>query len=77
LKLFAKFQTLEQPLLGEKYVAEKRKKEKKKNNNKYSGHFVSQQWPMAAHALRSDQFAHDKLMIFYIILICLCKCLWV
>ena len=49
------FITLGQPLLGEKYVAQKRKKRKKKNNTKYSGHFVPQQRPRAAHALRSDQ----------------------
>ena len=48
------FITLRQPLLREKYVAEKRKK-KKKNNTKYSGHFVPQQRPRAVHALRSDQ----------------------
>ena len=46
------FITLGQPLRGEKYVA---KKEEKKNNTKYSGHFVPQQRPRAAHALRSDQ----------------------
>ena len=40
--------TLGQPLLGEKYVAQKRKKEKKKNNTKYSGHSVPQQRPRAA-----------------------------
>ena len=42
-----------QLLLVEKYVAEKERK--KKNNTKYSGHFVPQQRPRAAHALRSDQ----------------------
>ena len=47
------FITLGQPLPGEKYVAEKKKKNK--NNTKYSGHFVPQQRPRAAHALRSDQ----------------------
>ena len=31
------------------------RKKKKKNNTKYSGHFVSQQRPRAAHTLRSDQ----------------------
>ena len=31
------------------------KKKKNKNNTKYSGHFVPQQSPRAAHALRSDQ----------------------
>jgi hypothetical protein len=34
------FITLGQHLLGEKYVAWKRKKEKRKNNPKNSGHFV-------------------------------------
>ena len=46
------FITLGQLLLGEKYVAQK---EKKKTNPKYSGHFVPQQRPRAAHAHRSDQ----------------------
>ena len=53
------FITLGQPLLGEKYVAEKEKKEKI-NNTKYSGHFVPQQRPRAAHALRSDQYVKRK-----------------
>ena len=47
------FKTLAQPLLGEKYVAQK--KEEKKNNTEYSGHFVPQQRPRATHTLRSDQ----------------------
>ena len=46
------FITLGEPLLGEKYVAWKRKKERrKKNNPKNSGHFVPLQRPRAAHAL--------------------------
>ena len=48
------FITLGQPLLGEKYVAQK-KERKKKNNPKNSGHFVPQQRLRAAHALRLDQ----------------------
>ena len=48
------FRTLVQPLLGEKYVAHKRKKERK-NNPENSGHFVLQQRLKAEHALRSDQ----------------------
>jgi hypothetical protein len=57
------FISLGQALLGEKYVTEKKRnkesrgKKKKKNNNKYSGHFVPQQRPRAAHALHSDQFS--------------------
>jgi hypothetical protein len=39
--------------LREKYVARKRRQ---KNNTKYSGHFVPQQGPRAAHELRLDQF---------------------
>jgi hypothetical protein len=31
------------------------KKKEKKNNTKYNGHFIPQQRPRAAHALRSDQ----------------------
>ena len=60
LKPVQNFITLEQPLLGEKYVAEKRKK-KIIPTTKYSGHFAPQQHPRAAHALRSDQyqFYHD------------------
>ena len=46
------FKTLAQPLLGEKYVAQK---EEKKNNPKNSGHFVPQQRLWAAHAIRSVQ----------------------
>ena len=45
------FITLGQPLLGEKYVAQKEKKIIPKN----SGHFVPQQRLRAAHTLRSDQ----------------------
>ena len=33
---------------------------KKKINTKYSGHFISQQRPRAAHALRSDQNNHKN-----------------
>jgi hypothetical protein len=51
------FITLGQPLLGERYEAEKKEEEQKKINNKYSGHFVPQQYSKAAHALRSDQFS--------------------
>ena len=47
------FITLGQPLLGEKYMTQKRKR--KKNNPKNSGHFVPQQHPRAVHALRSDR----------------------
>ena len=47
------FITLGQPLLGEKYLAQK---EKKKNNPKNSGHFVLQQCQRAAHTLCSDQW---------------------
>ena len=54
------FITLGQPLLGEKYVAEK--KEEKKNNSKNSGHFVPLHRPRAVHALRLDQFS----MVFWI-----------
>ena len=61
------FQTLAQPLLGEKYVAEKEKKIKK-NNTKYSGQFVPQQRPRAAHALRSDQQTWTVLNTSHIIL---------
>ena len=53
---FKKLITLAEPLLGEKYVAQKRRKERKKNNPKNSGHIVPQQRLRAAHALRSDQF---------------------
>ena len=49
------FITLGQPLLGEKYVAQKERR--KKNNPKNSGHFVPLQRLRAAHALRSDQNA--------------------
>ena len=52
------FITLGQPLLGEKYVAQK--EEKKKNNPKNSGHFVPQQRQRAAHALRSNQKDLDQ-----------------
>ena len=44
------FISLGQPLLGEKYVAEKKEK---KNNHKNSGHFVPLQRLRAVHALRS------------------------
>ena len=33
---------------------------KKKNYTKYSGHFVPQQRPRAAHALCSDQFGNSR-----------------
>jgi hypothetical protein len=46
------FKTLGQPLLGENYVAEKKKEQ---NNTKYSGHFVPHQRPKAAHTLRVNQ----------------------
>ena len=47
------FIALGQPILGEKYVAEKEKD--KKNNHKNSGHFVPLQRLRATHALRSNQ----------------------
>ena len=55
------FITLGQPLLGEKYVAQK--KERKKNNPKNSGHFVPQQRLRAAHALGSDQLSTVKPLV--------------
>ena len=41
------FKTLGQPLLGEKYVAQK----KEKNNPKNSGHFV----PQRTHSARTNE----------------------
>jgi hypothetical protein len=55
-----KFETLQQPLLGE--LAMSRKKERggggerrERKNALYSGHIRLCQQPRAAHALRSDQ----------------------
>jgi hypothetical protein len=53
-----KFETLRQPLLGE--LAMSWKKERKRREEKkmpfISGHLRLCQQPMAAHALRSDQY---------------------
>jgi hypothetical protein len=54
------FKTQRQPLPGENYVAQK------KNNTKYSGHFVPQEHPRAAHALRSDQLFEPWYQFGYI-----------
>ena len=52
-----------QPLLGEKYVAEKKRK---KNNHKNSGHFVLLQCLRAADAIRWDHFC---LLLTYNVLV--------
>jgi hypothetical protein len=56
-----------QPLLGEKYVAQKEEKKIKRNILKNSEHFVPQQCLRAAHALRSDQHPlEDNLQISHV-----------
>ena len=50
------FNFLGKPLLGEKYVEERKKERKKKNNAKFSGHYVYPRTEtVRAHALRSHQ----------------------
>ena len=51
------FITLPQPLLGEKYVAQK---EKKKNNTKYSGHFRSNAQGQRTHSARTKKRGQVK-----------------
>ena len=54
LKLHAKFHNPRRTPSGRKVCGGEEKKEKK-NYTKYSGHFIPQQRPRAAHALRSYQ----------------------
>ena len=54
------FITIGQPLLGEKYVAEKIQKAMIAQNHKNSGHFVRLQRLRAAHALRLDKFLSQE-----------------
>ena len=58
LKLRAKFPNPRTTPSGRKVCGGE--EEKKKNNTKYSGHFVPQQRPRAAHAPRSDQWEWMK-----------------
>jgi hypothetical protein len=52
LKLHAKFRSPSTTPSGRKVCGTEKRK---RNNNKYSGHFLPQQRPRAAHALHFDQ----------------------
>ena len=68
-----KFEFLWQTLLGE--LAMSRKKREKEKNAIYSGHLRLCQQPMAAHALRSDQYLAWKLINWNQSVCCLSKSL--
>ena len=63
-----KFETLQQPLLGELAISRKKKEKRKKEREKnaiYNGHLRFCQQPRASHALRSDQFRGHCVALFF------------